>query len=191
MKKDFNKNVKNFLNYIKIYQNLLSRKSNLEKDINKIIEVFLNVKKKNNRIFFFGNGGSSAICSHIATDLVKNVKIKSFSLHDFDLVTCFSNDFGFQNWIQKAIDRYVEKKKDVVVLISSSGKSKNMIEAAKFCKKNDIYLITLTGFKKNNQLKQFGKINLWVNSNSYNFVEVAHLQVLAYIVDRMSLQKNN
>jgi D-sedoheptulose 7-phosphate isomerase len=184
MKQDFNK-------YLETYQNLLSIKSNLQNDINKIMQVFLDVKKKNNRVFFFGNGGSSAICSHIATDLVKNIKIKSFSLHDFDLVTCFSNDFGFQNWIQKAIDRYVIKKKDIVILISSSGKSQNMLKAAKFCKKNSIYLITLTGFNKNNPLKKLGNINLWVNSNLYNFVEVAHLQVLAYIVDMLSSAKNN
>ena len=163
MHQDFNKKIKSFDNYLETYKNLLSIKSNLKENIEKIFQIFLEIKKKNNRVFFFGNGGSASICSHIATDLVKNVKIKSFSLHDFNLITCFSNDFGFQNWISKAIDR--------------------------FCKINNIYLITLTGFSKNNPLKKLGNINLWVNSNSYNFVEVAHLQVLAYIVDKISLEK--
>lgn len=189
MQQDFNKKIKSFDNYLETYKNLLSIKSNLKENIEKIFQIFLEIKKKNNRVFFFGNGGSASICSHIATDLVKNVKIKSFSLHDFNLITCFSNDFGFQNWISKAIDRYAIRRKDIVILISSSGKSKNMLKAAKFCKINNIYLITLTGFSKNNPLKKLGNINLWVNSNSYNFVEVAHLQVLAYIVDKISLEK--
>ena len=76
------------------------------------------------------------------------------------------------------------KKKDLVILVSSSGNSQNMVNAAKYCKKNKIFLITLTGFDKKNKLNPYGNLSLWIDSKSYNFVELAHLQILTYIVDK-------
>ena len=133
----------------------------------------------------FGNGGSSSIASHIATDLIKVCDIKALNFNDHNLITCFANDYGFENWIKRTIEVFCDNKNDLIVLITSSGKSKNMVNAAKYCKENKIDLLTLTGFKKNNPVSINGKINLWVNSNSYNYVEVSHLQILAYIVDQL------
>ena len=74
----------------------------------------------------------------------------------------------------------------MIVLISSSGKSKNIINAAKYCKKNSINLITLSGFKKDNPLKKIGNINFYINSNQYNFIEMCHHIILVYLVDVFS-----
>ena len=78
----------------------------------------------------FGNGGSAAIASHASVDLTKNANIRAVNFNEADLITCFSNDYGYEKWIEKAIDFYADDK-DVLILISSSGKSVNMINACK------------------------------------------------------------
>ena len=113
---------------------------------------------------------------------VKVNKIKALSFNDHNLITCFANDYGFENWIKEAIKNFYSKD-DFVIFISSSGNSKNMLNAAKYCLKNKIKFTSLTGFKKNNPLFKLGKDNIWINSKSYNYVETAHFQILAYIVD--------
>ena len=87
--------------------------------------------------------------------------------------------------ISEALKSYADKG-DLVILISSSGQSKNIINAAKYCKKNNLKLITFSGFKKNNPLKKIGKINFWVNSESYNIIEMTHQVWLLILVDFLS-----
>ena len=105
------------------------------------------------------------------------------------LITCFANDFNYENWISEVIEKNVEKG-DCIILISSSGRSKNMINAAKKAKRKGIKnVITFTGFEKSNPLNKLGKFNIWVNSKKYNFVENLHQFYLLMIVD--ILKKNN
>ena len=82
----------------------------------------------------FGNGGSAAIASHFSVDLTKNAKIRCTNYNESDLLTCFSNDFGYENWVQKAIEFYGDEG-DALILISAGGNSKNMVNAANFAKK--------------------------------------------------------
>ena len=96
----------------------------------------------------------------------------------------FCYDYGYENWLKAAIKYYV-KANDLVVLLSVSGKSKNLVNAANFCKKKKIKLITITGAKKNNPLSQKGIINYWINSKAYNIVETLQMAILASIVDRI------
>ena len=96
---------------------------------------------------------------------------------------------GLEKWIEKTIDFYADSK-DVIILISSSGKSKNMLNACKAAKRKKISnIITLTGNKKNNPLSKLGKINLWVNSNIYNHIENIHQTWLLAICDLISINK--
>lgn len=143
--------------------------------------------KNFNRIIICGNGGSSSIASHVAVDFNKILKKEAITFTDDNLITCFANDYGYENWTLEAMKIYA-KKKDLIILISSSGKSKNIVNAAKFIKKNKIYLITMTGFEKNNILSKLGNINIWIDSKSYNFVEMCHHIFLVAIVDSL---KNN
>ena len=131
-----------------------------------------------------GNGGNASTASHMSTDLTKNAKIKSMSFNDVNLITCFSNDYGYENWLKAAI-KYYTKPNDLIVLLSVSGESKNLINAANFFKKKKIKLITITGAKKNNLLSQKGNINYWINSKAYNIVEVVQMTILASIVDKI------
>ena len=180
------KKIKNYLETLK------SKITPDEKLINEIIDIkniIIRAKKKNSRVLIFGNGGSAAIASHVSVDFTKNVKVKAINFNEADLITCFSNDYGYENWISKAIEFYANKG-DVVILISSSGKSKNMLNACKASKKKKISsVITLTGNKKNNPLSKLGDINLWVDSKIYNHIENTHQIWLLSICDLISLNK--
>ena len=140
-------------------------------------------KKNNAKIMIFGNGGSAAIASHVSVDLTKNANIRSVNFNEADLITCFANDYGYERWIEKAIDFYADDK-DVLILISSSGKSPNMINACKVARNKKMSkIITFTGHDKNNPLSKLGDINFWINSKAYNFVENLHQVWLLTIVD--------
>ena len=154
--------------------------------IEKIItarDILVNSKKNNAKVMIFGNGGSAAIASHASVDLTKNANIRSVNFNEADLITCFSNDYGYEKWIEKAIDFYADNE-DVLILISSSGKSQNMINACKAARNKKISkIITFTGHNKDNPLSKLGDINFWINSKAYNFVENTHQIWLLTIVD--------
>ncbi len=139
---------------------------------------------KKNKLIFCGNGGSSATCSHVSVDFTKNAKINSINFNETDFITCLSNDYGFENWIYKALELYAVKG-DILFLLSVSGKSKNLVKAIEYCKKNNIRVVTLTGSNKSNSMIKKNKsgINIYVNSKSYNKVEIIHHMYLLSLID--------
>ena len=173
----------NFLsNYLNDFSTIIRPDKNIIKNLIQVKNIFLKTSKKKGKVLIFGNGGSSAIASHVSVDLTKNAKIRSVNFNEADLITCFSNDYGYERWIEKAIDFYADKN-DSVVLISSSGKSKNMINACKAAKRKKIKIISFTGHTKNNPLSRVSDLNLWINSKAYNFVENTHQIWLLTICD--------
>ena len=179
LKKDIN-----FLkNYNKDITDLVSESSKDFKNIIKIKNLFMKAKKKN-KIILCGNGGSAATSSHVAVDLSKNANIRAINFNEADLITCLSNDYGYENWISSAINLYANKG-DILVLLSCSGSSPNIVKAAKMAKKNKIKLITFPGKNKNNPLANNNKggINIWINSKAYNQIEIMHHMILLTIID--------
>ena len=124
-------------NYLTDFSNLIKPNQNIINKLIKVKNIFLKTSKKNGKILIFGNGGSSAIASHVSVDLTKNAKIRTVNFNEADLITCFSNDYGYEKWVEKAVEFYADKN-DTLVLISSSGKSKNMINACKTAKKEKL-----------------------------------------------------
>jgi len=176
------KDVKFLESYLIDFSNLIKPNKDI---INKLIQVrnfFLKVSKKKGKILIFGNGGSSAIASHVSVDLTKNARIRTVNFNEADLITCFSNDYGYEKWVEKSVDFYADKN-DILVLISSSGKSKNMLNACKAAKRKKIKVISFTGHTKKNPLSQIVDLSLWVDSKAYNFVENTHQIWLLTICD--------
>jgi len=136
-------------------------------------ELILTAHKTGKKIIFVGNGGSAAMSSHAAVDFTKTAGIRAVNFNEADLITCLANDYGYENWVKQALEFYADPG-DVIVLISSSGKSPNMVRGAEFANAKGYTLVTFTGFDKDNPLRQLGKLNIWLNSKAYNYVENAH-----------------
>ena len=142
------------------------------------------LRKTNNKVMLIGNGGSASIANHIATDLLKNCSVPAIAFNDATLLTCLSNDLGYECVFAKPVEM-LAKKGDLLFAISSSGKSENILRAVRKAKDKGCFVITLSGFKKSNPLRKIGDINFYVPSLSYGFVEIAHLAICHYSVDKI------
>jgi len=176
-----------FLSYIKKIYTIQSSLDLLK--IEKLKKLILKTSKTGGRVILFGNGGSSATASHVAVDLTKNAGIQSITFNEYDLITCFSNDYGYENWISKCINFYGNKN-DLIIFLSCSGNSLNLVKACYLAKKLKIKTVCLTGFKKNNKLNSIkNNLNIWINSQSYNQVEIIHFVILLSIIDKIIKEK--
>lgn len=187
--------------YIKGYQSeflgladsiSVTDRKNKEMDFNKgILTAIDEVKKcfKNKKkVIFIGNGGSAGIASHMAVDFWKNGGIKAVSFNDPSLLTCLANDYGYEFVFQKPINMFAEKG-DVLFAISSSGRSKNILNGAAEAKKKGCSVITLSGFSKDNPLSKEGIINFYVPAPGYGYVEVLHQYICHFILDAVINEK--
>ena len=147
-----------------------------------------NLEKTSGKVILVGNGGSASIASHVSIDFTKAANIRAINFNEASLLTCFANDYGYENWASNALNFYADSN-DVVILISSSGQSKNIINAADKAKKIGLPIITLSGFLESNPLRKMGDVNLWVNSSEYNIVESVHQIWLLSIVDYLISNK--
>lgn len=132
---------------------------------------------KKNRIFCIGNGGSASICNHFVCDLVKgsnnNRKFNLISLsNNIEIITAISNDISYDNIFSFQISRY-SNKGDLLIAISSSGNSKNIIKGVKTAKKIGMKTISLTGFS-GGQTKKLTDFNININSSNYGVIEDTH-----------------
>jgi len=140
---------------------------------------FIKYKKAFNKfqkIILIGNGGSNSIASHISQDMTKFYNNKSLSFLDSSMISCFINYFGMSNAYVKFLNFYADKK-TLVILISSGGESKNIVNSVRFLEKKNISYGVLTGFKKNNKVRMMSKkalFNYHVDSKSYGVVECTH-----------------
>ncbi|MCH7618637.1 MAG: SIS domain-containing protein [Candidatus Marinimicrobia bacterium] len=153
-------------------------------DLEEVVRLLQETSKAGKKIIIAGNGGSAAMASHVSVDLTKSAGIRSINFNESDLITCFANDYGYEEWIKKSIELYSDPG-DSVILISSSGKSRNVINAAELSRKLNLKLITFSGFSPENELRKLGNINFWVDSDEYNVVEMTHHIWLLSIVDRI------
>ncbi len=155
--------------------------------LEEIAEIIVRADKTENKIIIVGNGGSASIASHLTIDFINAAKIKAINFNEASFITCFANDYGYENWVGKALNCYADAG-DVVILISSSGQSKNILVGANKAKTLGLDIVTLSGFSSNNPLKKLGDINLWVDSDAYNIVEMTHHIWLLAIVDYIILK---
>tara|TARA_A100000164_G_C21815537_1_gene727654 strand:- start:222 stop:785 length:564 start_codon:yes stop_codon:yes gene_type:complete len=175
-------NEKDFLNnYYRDCADYLTEINVIDKAI-KAKDVILKAKKNNGKLIFAGNGASASISNHASLDFTKQAKVRSVNFNESAFITAFANDYGYDEWISKALEFYAEPQ-DVLILTSCSGTSKNVVNAAKFVNNNGIDLITFTGFSKNNPLKKRGDINFWIDSKAYNVIEGIHQIWLLSICD--------
>lgn len=150
--------------------------------IQALVERFSRHKAEGGQIFFVGNGGSSAIAGHMTADFMKNGGMKTCSLYDNAVTTCMGNDYGYEYVFSKPLE-FLGQENDLLVAVSSSGNSQNIVNAINVANAKNMKIITFTGFKDDNRAKQSGTVNVYVPSEKYGIVESIHNLMLQQIVD--------
>ena len=156
-----------FTEYIKVLQG-----AHIEEEFQKFCKAFDNYS----RIIILGNGGSNSVASHISQDYMKFHRKRVSILSDPSMLTMLTNDFGYENAYQKFLEYYVEKD-TLVIIMSSGGESKNMLNAQKWCEDNKVSYGVLSGFAPENSLRKNATSALWnyyINSTDYGVVECVH-----------------
>jgi len=141
------------------------------------------------KLMFIGNGASASIASHMSTDYWKNGGIRAVAFNDSSLLTCISNDYGYKHVFEKPIEMFADKS-DILVAISSSGKSENIIRGVQAAKTSQCKVITFSGFKNDNPLRSMGDYNFYVASPLYGPVEIIHLSICHCICDAIIQEKS-
>ncbi len=135
-----------------------------------------------NKIMFIGNGGSAGIASHVAIDYSKNGGMRALAFNDGAALTCLGNDLGYEKVFAKQIEMHGAAG-DLLVAISSSGQSANILNGVRAAHDVGCTVATLSGFAPDNPLRRSGDINLYVASSEYGFVEISHLALIHAMLD--------
>lgn len=158
------------------------------KDVSSQMAESLELLQNTKRIFFIGNGGSNAICSHMLEDYAKIGRFRTYAFSDPALITCYANDYGYENAMAEWLKVYFDKD-DLLVAISSSGNSKNILNAADIARERSGKVISLSGFKAENKLRTKGDVNFYLPIENYGVVECFHQVILHAILDEYAQSK--
>ena len=140
------------------------------------------ISKVEGIVYVVGNGGSAGIASHFCTDLLRTLEMSAATFADSNILTCFANDFGYENVYKIPLLRNL-RARDMLVAISSSGNSANILEATKVAREKKAPVITLSGFAAHNPLRKMGDLNFWLDSSDYGLVETGHFFLLHTLID--------
>lgn len=158
--------------------------------ISRICSLLTDCHQRGGHIYLIGNGGSASIASHVANDFCNTSSLRAITIHDHSLLTCFANDYGYEQAYGRILQK-VAQPQDLLITISSSGKSANMLYAADCMQGLGAKTLTLTGFNKQNPLRACGELNIWLDSTDYGQVELGHLFILHHISSLLTENKGN
>ena len=170
-----------FDDYKKVLDDFLNNATN-RACLDEAAELLLSTKRNRSVIYLVGNGGSSAIAEHMAIDFTKNAGLRAMAVSGSPMVTTFSNDYGYEKVFQKALESFADEG-DVLIAISSSGTSMNILNACDEARKRKMTIITFSAFEGDNPLRGKGDLNFWVNSKAFGYVEIIHNLLIHYIND--------
>lgn len=142
----------------------------------------LDARQRNSTIFLIGNGASSSMAGHVAADLAKNGNLRTWAFNDPSLLTAVGNDNGYENIFSLPLRRLGDSG-DMLIAISSSGNSPNIIKAAQDATELGIDVITFSAMQAENQLRKMGSLNFYVPATTYGHAESAHAALLHYWID--------
>ena len=154
----------------------------LDEGVNKATQLILSARSASGKAILVGNGGSAAIASHMHCDLCNGVKLKSMIFTEPPLLTALSNDSSYDTAFERSMRLWADQD-DLVLAISSSGCSQNILRAVAVASKQDCKIITFSGFKNDNPLRGMGHINFYIFSEEYGYVESAHSVLAHFLTD--------
>lgn len=157
---------------------------NYEEGMSEIVTCFSDIKNSGKKLMFIGNGGSAAIANHMTTDFMKNGHMRTCSLMEGSVLTCMGNDYGYEYVFSKQLE-LLGTEGDLLVAISSSGNSQNIVNAIEVARNKGMRVVTLSGFQSDNKIKAMGDINIYVPECHYGIVESVHNLILQQVVDEI------
>ena len=157
-------------------------------DIEALVAVFHSIREAGNNLYFIGNGGSAGIAIHMTADFFKNGQMRTVSMYNPATLTCLGNDFSYEYVFSKQLE-LLARPGDLLVAISSSGNSPNILRTIATAKEKGCKVITLTGFREDNKARQMGDFNIYVPIMEYGIVESVHNIILQQVVD-MLMEEN-
>ncbi len=167
-----------------LYDREGNRYQDYEEIMQKLVDAFLAIKQAGKQVFFIGNGGSAAIASHMTADFMKNGGMRTHSLHEHSVTTCMGNDYGYEYIFSQPL-KLLAKEGDLLVAVSSSGNSPNIVNAIEAAFEKGMKVITLSGFENDNRIITMGNYNIHVPVKHYGIVESIHNLILQQIVDTL------
>jgi D-sedoheptulose 7-phosphate isomerase len=155
-----------------------------EPAMQQLFGLLVGLREEGGMLYVVGNGGSASVASHAVTDFLNVGKLRATTVHDSSLITCMANDFGYEAAYARILS-ILAKPSDVLVAISSSGRSPNIVNAVNAFRNQGGVAITLSGFSSDNPLRGLGHYNIWLDSADYGSVEIGHQFVLHNLADRL------
>lgn len=135
--------------------------------------------------FLIGNGASASMASHFSADLAKNAHVHTEVFTDLSLITAISNDMGYEHVYAEPLKRRA-RAGDMLVAISSSGRSPNIRAATTVARAAELTIVTLSAMSPNNPLRREGDLNAYLDCRTYGEAETGHAAILHYWMDRMA-----
>ena len=147
-------------------------------------DLAVRLRESRRKLMFAGNGASASIASPGAGDFTKQGRARAVDFNEPNLITCLSNDYGYENFLAKAVEFYADDG-DALVLISVSGRSPNLVAAAQYARERGLVVVSFTGSAPDNPLRSLSDIDFWIDSRAYNVVECMHMIWLTTVVDML------
>ena len=170
-----------FSSYFERYRDSLFGES-VDELLVQLRDRILRTRDIDGKVLIAGNGGSAAIADHCAGDFTKNAGVRTLSFAGSPWISCLANDYGYEEWVSKSLEMHADPD-DLVILLSSGGRSENILRAAHRARALGLLIVTFSGFAYDNPLRSLGDLNFWVGSKAYNVVEMTHQIWLLAVCD--------
>ena len=154
------------------------------------VQMIIDARAASHKVMLGGNGGSAAIVSHAQNDLSEAADVRAMVFTEEPVLTARANDHGYGSVFERPIELWAEPG-DVMITVSSSGKSENIIRALEAAKKQGCNLVTFSGFSQDNPSRGLGDVNFYVPSSVYAYVETAHMALIHFLTAGPALNSNN
>lgn len=151
----------------------------VEKAFDAVCEKAGSIRDAGRNMYLCGNGASAAFANHMALDWTKAGGVPTFSFSDSALLTAMGNDLGYENAFSAPLSWYA-KSGDLLVTVSSSGNSPNILKTIEVARGKGMEVLTFSGMSPDNRSRSLGDLNFYVPSTTYGIAESAH-QVLLHV----------
>lgn len=181
---DFSKRLqryRNILDEIEVTDSKGDRLS-IDRAANQVIRKFQEIADNESQVLLAGNGGSAAVVSHMHNDLTMGLGLKASVFNESPLLTALSNDYSYEVAFEKITEQWAEAG-DLFVAVSSSGQSRNILNAVQTAKENSCSVVTFSGFSEQNELRHQGIVNFYVPADEYGYVETSHQALTHFLTD--------